>query len=82
LLGPIKKIRSPGVISIAVSNWNFLCDKIITVGSAGEAMRKMKVLGLKRALKSNKNEEHKQNRLPVVVEKNINYESRNHLFNL
>jgi len=39
------------------------------VSSAGEALKKTKVLGLKRALKRNKNEKHKQNILPVVVEK-------------
>ena len=40
------------------------------MSSAGEALKKSKVLGLKRALKRNKNEKHKQNRLAVVVEKN------------
>jgi hypothetical protein len=46
VLGPVAKIRRHGIISIAVSNWIFLFKKIITVGSAGEAVRKTKSLGL------------------------------------
>ncbi len=69
MFGQVAKISRHGIISIAVSNWIFLFKKIITVSSAGEAVRKTKGFwALKSPEKSNKN---KQKRLPVVVEKNI-----------
>ncbi|MFT5248551.1 MAG: hypothetical protein ACI93P_000265 [bacterium] len=69
MLGAIKKIRCPGIISIAVSNWNFLCDKIITVGSVGEAVKKNEGFKALKSILRNKNEKHKQNRGLVVVDK-------------
>jgi hypothetical protein len=47
------------------------------VGSVGEAVKKTKVFAFQRVLKRNKKEKHKQNRLPVVVEKKISYEKIN-----